>query len=144
MFQGGIGPVVAYRHTSHQSKNIGHGIALTILQVGERGGNRTHIITVLQTVPSANIENSPKLGSDTRSGFTGQSCADCTPPAFRRAQWRVLIELRMCRKWQEHPELNRILGIWSPRHNHIYHAPIEMVGLARLELAGLFVRSEVQ
>ena len=27
-------------------------------------------------------------------------------------------------KWQEHPELNRILGIWSPRHNHIYHAPI--------------------
>ena len=32
MFQGGIGPVVAYRHTSHQSKNISHGIARTILQ----------------------------------------------------------------------------------------------------------------
>ena len=37
-------------------------------------------------------------------------------------------------KWQEHPELNRILGIWSPRHNHIYHAPIEMAVQPRLEL----------
>ena len=32
-------------------------------------------------------------------------------------------------KWQEHPELNRILGIWSPRHNHIYHAPMKWQGL---------------
>ena len=70
MFQGGIGPVVAYRHTSHQSRNIGHGIARTILQVigamnksleSEVGIEPT--FAVLQTDAYSSIDNSPVAGA---------------------------------------------------------------------------------
>ena len=53
---------------STRTHKRGYGIARTILQVGERGGNRTHIIAVLQTTPSTNIENSP-IESSGKGGF---------------------------------------------------------------------------
>ena len=58
MFQGGIGPVVAYRHTSHQSENISYGIAQPSCKLeSEVGIGPT--FAVLQTDAYSNIDNSP-------------------------------------------------------------------------------------
>ena len=58
MFQGGIGPVVAYRHTSHQSENISHGIAQPSCKLeSEVGIGPT--FAVLQTDAYSSIDNSP-------------------------------------------------------------------------------------
>ena len=65
MFQGGIGPVVAYRHTSHQSRNISHGIAQPSCKLdkwtspleSEVGIGPT--FAVLQTDAYSSIDNSP-------------------------------------------------------------------------------------
>ena len=60
MFQGGIGPVVAYRHTSHQSKNISYGIAQPSCKLeSEVGIGPT--FAVLQTDAYSSIDNSPML-----------------------------------------------------------------------------------
>lgn len=47
-------------------------------------------------------------------------------------------------KWQGRCESNTCLQFWRLRYYHCMTPLLKLVGLARLELANLFVRSEVQ
>lgn len=79
------------------------------LEIGERGGNRTHIDAVLQTAPYASIGNSPGRSIPSWTGFLGFGVPGTT------AYTMLLL------KWYSHPDSN---GEWRFRRPYVFPVSI--------------------